>query len=66
VGAGTKCKLSAECRLARGNPQWPGVLDWFSQSKISGFNFLVDLKEQPTHSELAGSGIYKIFRLKMG
>ncbi len=30
--SGTKCKLTAECGLARGNPQWPRVLDLFSKS----------------------------------
>jgi hypothetical protein len=30
--SGTKCKLSTECGLARGNPQWPAVLDLFSKS----------------------------------
>ena len=28
---GTLYKLSVDCRLARGNPQWPGILDWFSK-----------------------------------
>ena len=33
ITSGTKCKLSTECGLVRGNLQWSGVLDWFSQSK---------------------------------
>jgi hypothetical protein len=52
--------------LARGNPQWPGVLDWFSKSKISWFNFLVGLKAQSKCCEKIrlGSGFYKIFEIK--
>jgi len=45
--SGTQYTLSPECGLARGNPQLPGILDLFSESKISSFNFLVDLKVQP-------------------
>jgi hypothetical protein len=26
-------ELSSECRLARGNPQWSGVLDLFNKSQ---------------------------------
>jgi hypothetical protein len=48
---GTQYKLSAECGLARGNPQSPGDLGLFSKSNISWFHFLVDLKEQSTHRE---------------
>jgi len=33
---GTKCKLSPECRLARGNPQWPGIIDLVSKPKQFG------------------------------
>jgi hypothetical protein len=29
VGGGTQYTLSAKCRLVRGNPQLPGILDWF-------------------------------------
>ena len=32
---GTKPKLASFCRLARGTPQWPGSLDWFSKSEHS-------------------------------
>jgi hypothetical protein len=28
---GTTSKLSKECGLGRGNPQLPGILDWFSK-----------------------------------
>jgi hypothetical protein len=31
---GTKYKIDQLCGLAMGNPQWPGVLDWFSKSNI--------------------------------
>jgi hypothetical protein len=41
---GTDYTLSPEYRLARGNPQWPEVLDLFGQSKIVWFVFLADLK----------------------
>ncbi|MEX1329421.1 MAG: hypothetical protein AB1Z29_21685, partial [Desulfobacterales bacterium] len=37
--------LSTECGLVRGNLQWIRVLDLVSESKISWFNFLLDLKE---------------------
>ena len=33
---GTQCKIGAECGLARGNPQWPGVLGLFIKSEIVG------------------------------
>lgn len=46
---GTKCKLATECGLARGNPQWPGVLGLSSEAEISRSNFLVDLKAQSTN-----------------
>ncbi len=39
IDLGTKCKLSTVCGLARGNPQWPGVLDLFRKPKISQFTF---------------------------
>jgi len=29
-----KCKLVAECGLAKGNLQWPGILDLFSEPKV--------------------------------
>ena len=48
---GTQYTFSPECGLARGNPQWPAVLDLVSESKIAWFNFLVDLKAQSTHLE---------------
>jgi hypothetical protein len=45
---GNRCfypELSTECGLVRGNLQWIRVLDLVSESKISWFNFLLDLKE---------------------
>ena len=29
---GTQSTIDTDCRLARGNPQWPGVLRLFSKS----------------------------------
>jgi hypothetical protein len=29
----TLSTIDTDCELARGKPQWSGVLDWFSQSK---------------------------------
>ena len=41
-----------DCGLARGNPQWLGVLYLFSKPRIYQFNFLVDLKAQsPTQPQ---------------
>ena len=37
VGAGTLCTTGPINRLVRGNPQWPGILDLFSESKFSLF-----------------------------
>jgi hypothetical protein len=34
IDLGTECKLSPECGLARGNIQWPGVLDLFRKPNI--------------------------------
>ena len=51
IDRGTKYTLSADCRLARGNPQWPGVLGSFSESKMSWYTFLVDLKAHSTTCE---------------
>jgi hypothetical protein len=48
--SGTKCKLSTECGLVRGNSQFPEISDLSSQPKISRANFLVDLKVQDTTS----------------
>jgi len=48
---GTKYTPGPLCGLARGNLQWPEVLDWFSESKLSRFTFLVDLKTQYKHIE---------------
>ncbi len=44
IDKGTKSKLSTECRLARGNPQVPGIVNLFSQPKLSRINFMLDLK----------------------
>ncbi len=52
IDVGTKCKLSAECRLGRGNIQFQGILDLFSKPKISWFNSLVDLKVQSKHCDI--------------
>jgi hypothetical protein len=60
VEAGTTSKLSPECGLARGNPQWPGVLDLFRNPKISRFNFLVDLKAQST--QCGGQSTVQMFK----
>jgi hypothetical protein len=49
--SGTKSKLDPYCELARGNPQWPWILDLFRKPKISRFNFLVDLKAQSTQCD---------------
>jgi hypothetical protein len=48
MSPGTKCKLPAECRLGRGNPKLPGILNLFSKPQLSQTNFLVDLKVQST------------------
>ena len=45
---GTKSILGPFCGLDRGNIQWPGVLDLFSESKISWFNLVVVLKVEST------------------
>ena len=34
IDIGTQCKISAECRLARGNPQWPGIIDLSVKPKM--------------------------------
>jgi len=66
IDEGTIYKIASVCRLDRRNLQWPGVLDLFRKSKISWFNFLVDLKKQSTYCEKIrpGSGFYKIFEIK--
>jgi hypothetical protein len=48
---GTKCKIGPLCGLAKRNLQFPEILGLSSESKISWFNFLVDLKEQSTLCE---------------
>jgi len=48
---GTHYKLWPEYRLARGNPQWPSVLDLFRKHIISWSNFLLDLKAQSRHGD---------------
>ena len=45
---GTICEIPAECVLARGNPKLSGILDLFSESKMSRFKFLVALNAQST------------------
>jgi hypothetical protein len=53
------------CGLIRENPQWPGVLGWFSKHKILLCNFLVDLKVQSTTCEKnRWVGFPKIFEFK--
>jgi hypothetical protein len=42
---GTKSTLSEDCRLARGNPQCPGISGLFNESKISQSNYLMDVKK---------------------
>ena len=60
-----KSKLDPYCGLARGNPKWPFGLGLFRKSKISWFNFLVDLKAQSTISEkLPSSDVYKIIEVE--
>jgi hypothetical protein len=64
---GPKCKLSAKCRLAKGNPQRLGVLCSFSGSKMPRFDFLIDLKAQSEYRKRItqfGSEVYKIFKAK--
>jgi hypothetical protein len=56
IDSGTKHKLSAECRLARGNLQWPGFLDLFIEPKISRFNYFADLKVQSTRCKSDQTG----------
>jgi hypothetical protein len=43
---GTKPTIGPLCGLAMGNLQFPEILGLSSESKISWFNFLVDLKVQ--------------------
>ena len=66
IDRGTKCKLGPLCGLARGNPQWPLVINLISESKISQFNFLVDLKTQSAHcdKQCTVRMFTKILRLK--
>ena len=49
--SGTQYKIGNICGLDRRNLPYPGILDLFSEPKISWFNFLVDLKEKSTHCE---------------
>ena len=44
--AGTQYTLSPACGLVRGNIQWPRTIGLSTESKISGFNFLEELKLQ--------------------
>jgi len=53
--AGTKSILGPFCGLARGNSQWPGVLGFLSEPKISRFNSLMNFQEQFTHYEKSRS-----------
>ena len=48
-GSGTKSKLDPLCGLARGNLQPPEVVDLFSESETSLFNFMLDLKAPSKH-----------------
>jgi len=48
VRGGAHYKLSPQCRLIRGNPQWPGDIDLLRKYKISWFIFLVSLTAQST------------------
>jgi len=48
---GTKFNIAFDCGLARGNLQFQGIAGLSIKSKISRFNFLVDLKEQSTQGE---------------
>jgi hypothetical protein len=45
---GPKSPIGASCGLAMGNPQLSGILDLFSESKMSRFKFLVALNVQST------------------
>ena len=62
---GTQYKLVTECGLDRRNIQFEGVLDLFSEPKITWSNFLVDLKVQSSYciKIRPGSGFYKIFKI---
>jgi hypothetical protein len=53
--------------LARGNPQWPGVLDLFRKPKISWSNFLADLKAQSKRRDkkMPRSDVYEIYEVKI-
>jgi hypothetical protein len=63
--SGTKSIIGMFCRLARGNPQWPGVLDWFRKPKISWFKFLVDLEVKSTPAiRIDQFGFLKFLRCK--
>ena len=45
--AGTHCKLSPECRLARGNIQWLGILYLISKSEYFNPDVIEDLIVRP-------------------
>ena len=66
--SGTQYKLAAECGLGRGNIQLSGMVGLSSESKISGWNFLVDLTAQSTSCDrqLPIQFFTKFFRLKNG
>jgi len=44
IDLGTQYKLSVDCRLARGNIPFPGLLGLLSEPKTSQSNLLVELK----------------------
>jgi hypothetical protein len=50
--SGTKSTLSEDCGMARGNQQFPGVLDLSNESKTSPSNFLVGLNAQSTRCDI--------------
>jgi hypothetical protein len=47
-----------------GNPKLPGILNLISESKISLFNFSVDLKVYSTYCKLTDAAIYDIIKMK--
>ncbi len=64
--SGTKSILDPFCRLARGNPQFPGVLGLSSESKLSQFIFLVDLKVQSKTQLPKWLNLFMAYLLKIG
>jgi hypothetical protein len=61
--SGTKSKLCSLCGLVRGNLQLQGIVDLFSESKISQSNFLMDVEEKSTTQLQNGQTIYIEFAL---